>query len=107
MASLFLIALLYKPNTALKYLSILSLTAVLSLFISLGVEYYLPDHPAVVLQTTDVRKGPGTGFAPITPTSFGEGSTIRVLSSDDGWFKVKLNDGRKGFALKEHLKIVL
>ncbi len=106
-ASLFLIALLYRPNTARKYLSALTVAAVLCLFVSLGVEYYLPDHPGVVLQTTDVRKGPGTGFAPITPTPFGEGSSIQVLSTNDGWYKVKLNDGRKGFVLKEHLKIVL
>ncbi|MCP4687065.1 MAG: tetratricopeptide repeat protein [Desulfobacterales bacterium] len=106
-ASLFLIALMLRPNTALKYLSAISLVAVFCLFVSIGVEYYLPQHQGVCLQTTDVRKGPETGFAPITPTPFGEGSSILVLSSNDGWFKVKLNDGRKGFVPKEHLKIVL
>lgn len=105
--ALFLIGLMFRPSTPLKYLSAICVTAVICLFISIGVTCYMPKHEGVVLQTTDVRKGPGTGFAPATANPFGEGSTIQVLSSQDGWFLVKLNDGRKGYVLKDHLKIVL
>jgi len=84
-----------------------SVFIVFCLVTSLGVEYYLPNHYGVLVTTSNVRRDAGTGFAPITENPLGEGSGLEVLQIKKGWYKVKLNDGRKGFVEQEHLKLVL
>ncbi len=105
--ALLLLWVKYRPNTFCRYIAIVAGFIVLCLFVSLGVEYYAPNHEGVIINPADVRVDAGTGFAPITKNLLGAGSTIRVLSLVDGWYKVKLNDGRQGFIRQKNLKLVI
>ncbi len=106
-SALLLIVLIDRKKTSILYLAGILCTCVLCLFISLCVEYYFPSHTGITVDSTEVRKDAGAGFAMITQKPLGEGSSIRVLSFNNGWYKVKLNDGRKGFVQQNHLMLVL
>jgi tetratricopeptide (TPR) repeat protein len=106
-SALLLTALIYRKRTSILYMAGILCACVFCLFISLCVEYYLPRHIGVTVHSAKVRKDAGEGFAMITPKPLGEGSGIRVLSFNNGWYKVKLNDGRKGFVRQNHLRLVL
>lgn len=105
-ASLFLLGLILKPNTLLRYGSILSCLVVLCLVSSLGVDYYAPRHVGVVLQPTEVRKDAGLNFAAINPAPLSPGSSIQILSLTGDWYRVKLNDGRQGYIHSQDMKVV-
>lgn len=106
LTSLCLIWLITRANIIAKYASIISGFVVFCLFASLAVEYYLPNHVGILMKATDVRRGAGSGFAPITGQPFGGGSSIEVIKMTDGWYNVKLNDGRQGFVPQENLKLI-
>ncbi len=105
--SLLLMGVIYRQQTFLRYISGIFIAMVFCLFISLGMEYYFPVHYGVLITPAEVRKDAGSGFASITPKPLGEGSGIHVLTLDNGWYKVKLNDGRKGYVQQQHLKLVI
>jgi tetratricopeptide (TPR) repeat protein len=98
--------LIIKPNMSMRYSAILSTLALLALGASLGVEYYSPQHKGILMHTADVRRGAGNEFAPITKNPFGGGSSLEVLSLADGWYQVKLNDGRKGYVPQKSLRVL-
>jgi tetratricopeptide (TPR) repeat protein len=106
-SALLLIALIYRKRTSILYVAGMLCACVFCLSISLCVEYYLPSNTGITVHSAEVRKDAGEGFAMITPKPLGEGSSIRVLSFNNGWYKVKLNDGRKGFVRQNHLSLVL
>jgi len=106
LAALSLVWLLIRPTMTARYAAFISGFAVSCLVVSLAVKYYMPTHMGVVMKTSDVRRGAGSGFAPITGHPLGGGSSIEVISMADGWYTVKLNDGRQGFIKQENLKVV-
>ena len=107
LTALALLYLMFKRNTLIKYLAILSGLTVTSLCLSLSVDYYYPTNMGILMKTTDIRRGAGDGFAPITPNPLGGGSSLKVLSLENDWYTVELNDGRYGFLPKDDLKLVL
>ena len=106
LTALCLVWLLIRPNISLRYATILSAFALSCLVVSLAVDYYTPAHMGILMKTSNVRRGAGRGFAPVTAQPLGGGSSIEVISLADGWYTVKLNDGRKGFVKQENLKVV-
>ena len=102
-----LLALLIRKKTALKYLSGISFAVMLLFSISVIVEYYRPDHQGVMIQTANVRKDAGEGFAPITPVAPGEGTLVKVLGMDNDWYRIKIAGNRTGYIQKEFLKLIL
>nr|MBF0223039.1 hypothetical protein [Desulfobulbaceae bacterium] len=98
--------LILRTNIVAKYASIISGFVVFCLFASLAVEYYQPNHVGILMKATDVRRGAGSGFAPITSQPLGGGSSLQVIHLTDGWYSVKLNDGRQGFIEQENLKLI-
>ncbi len=73
---------------------------------STTIEYYVPEHHGVIIQTANARKDIGEGFAPVTEKPLGEGSIVRVLSIDNNWYKVRIDKGIKGYVKKEYLKLI-
>ncbi len=106
-ASVFLLALIWKPRPQFKYPAAIASAVCLALVWSIAADYYATEHIGVIVQSAEVRQGGGEGFAPITRTPLGEGSSVRVLSHQDGWYRVRLNDSRKGFIPQDSLKVVL
>jgi len=100
------ILMIIRPHTAFIYTSAIPGIIVFFLMISIGVEYYMPNNVGIVARQTDVRRGQGERFAPMTAHPIGVGSSIRVLALENNWYLVKLNDGRKGYIPEEHLKIL-
>ncbi len=99
--------LIIRPNITARYGSILSGITLICLLGSLTVQYYMPSHIGIVMKSSDVRYGAGSGFAPVTTRPLGGGSSIKVISLTDGWYSVKLNDGRQGFIKQENLKLIV
>ena len=106
LAAISLAWLLVKPNITVRYIAIFSGLVASCFFASLAFEYYMPSHVGILMRQSDIRRGAGIGFAPITARPFGGGSSIKVLSLADGWYSVKLNDGRMGFVEQEDLKLI-
>ena len=106
-SSILIFTSFYYKKTFIKYFTIISCFSLFCLFSSLGVKYYSPNHIGIVIKETEIRKAAGSGFAPIIKNPLGEGSSIRVLSLNKDWYLVKLNDGRKGYIEKDHLKIII
>ncbi len=106
-AAVFLTVVIYRRTTPILYLSGICCVVAGVFFISLAIDYYSSKHVGILIHPAQVRKDAGKGFAAIIPKPLGEGSGIRVLSFSDGWYKVKLNDGRKGFIQHDDLRLVL
>jgi hypothetical protein len=106
LAALSLAWLIIRPNIKARYAAILSGFVVGCFAASLAVEYYMPIHMGIVMKISDVRRGAGSGFAPITNQPLGGGSSVEVISMAGGWYGVKLNDGRQGFIKQENVKII-
>jgi hypothetical protein len=104
--ALFLAGLIVKSNTFFRYGTGIAATTLISLSLSIFIQYYYPDHMGVITRTADIRRDAGAGFAPVTAQPFSAGSSIRVISLDNGWFQVRLNDGRKGYVEQDKLKLV-
>lgn len=104
--SLSLVGYFLRPHTALRYASLLSLVVFCGLVISVGGDYYAPDHVGVAIASTEVRQDAGPNFAAILAAPLSPGSSVVVLDLQGDWFKVKLNDGRKGFVRQEDMKLV-
>jgi len=104
--ALALLYLLFAKGIIIRYIAITSALAALSLCLSLGLLYYSPNNMGVVMREYAPRHGAGEGFAPLGKSPLGGGSTIRVLSLDNGWYQVELNDGRRGYLPKETLRVV-
>jgi|GEM_PF-1457637 len=102
-----LILFQYYDKNIIKYMSIISCSIALVLFISIGFGYYMPDHLGVFTCDADVRKDAGLGFAPITTKPLGAGSVVRVLSLNKKWYKIKLNDGQEGHVRQKNLKLII
>jgi tetratricopeptide (TPR) repeat protein len=105
-AAMSLAWLIIKPNITMRYTAIITSLALVSLSASLAAEYYNPKHIGILMQITDVRRGAGSEFAPITAHPFGGGSSLEVLSLKKGWYQVQLNDGRKGFVEQVNLRVL-
>ena len=105
--SILLLLLKYRNSTSIKYFSAIAFSLVLCFSISLIVEYYLPEHKGVVIQTANIRKDRGHGFAPITSQPLGEGSIVRVLSLEGEWYQVRIKDNKKGYIKKDFLKLII
>lgn len=105
-ASISLTWLIVKPNITIRYTAIITTMALIGLTLSLAMEYYNPKHVGILMETADVRRGSGDTFAPIPPRPLGGGSSLEVLSLTDGWYQVKLNDGRKGFIPQKSLRLL-
>lgn len=106
LASISLAWLIIKPNITIRYTAILSSLALVLFIVSLALEYYNPKHIGILMQTADVRRGSGEEFAPITQRPLGGGSSLEVLSLAEGWYQVKMNDGRKGFVPQESVRLL-
>lgn len=106
-ASLLLMVLYFRRSTPAMYSAGILLVVSGVLFVSLAVSYYAPNHYGILLTTTNVRRGAGVNFAGITEKPLGGGSSVWVLSLKDGWYTVKLNDGRKGYVQQKDLKLVI
>jgi len=105
--SMLFLMLMYRSNTSVKYLSAITSTLVLCLSLSILFEYYKPEHKGVIIQTANIRKDAGQGFAPITPKPLGEGSIVRVISLENEWYKIKIMDNKKGYIQKDFLKLII
>jgi len=104
--SIFLVCLIFGPNLFFRYGSGLSALVFVIILLSIGSEYYFPNHLGVVTQKTDIRRDADLGFAPISAMPFSVGSSLQVLSLKNDWYKVKLNDGRKGYVEQKKLKLL-
>ena len=106
LTALALLWLMLKRNTLVKYLAIVSGLTVTSLCLSLAASYFYPINMGILMKTTDIRRGAGDGFAPITPHPLGAGSSLKVLSLEKNWYTVELNDGKHGFLPKNNLRVI-
>ena len=106
LAAVSLCWLMIRANITARYTALLTGFVGICLLGSLAVEYYMPSHMGILMDSSDVRRGAGTGFAPITSRPLGGGSSLKVISIVDGWYTVKLNDGRQGFIQQEKLKLI-
>ncbi len=109
--ALFLAGLIIKPSNLVRYGVGISCPALLAMLVSIFTQYYYPNHIGVIIRSTDIRQDAGRGFAPILAAPIQEGSSLRVISLkekslEDNWFRVKLNDSRRGYVAAENLKLV-
>ena len=85
-----------------------SLTAVIFLFISLGIAFqinsdFTKDKPAIVFaESIEVKSEPNMG----SDSAFvlHEGTKVQVIAQDDGWVRVQLSNGKDGWIPSSEIK---
>lgn len=105
---LILFLLNIKLNTPIiKKTCILLTVLYFTLLSSLFVSYFYPHREGVFVKDSFVYQDVGENYASLVSKPIGTGSSIRVIQMKDGWFKVRLNDGRFGFVKEDSLRMIL
>lgn len=105
---LFLFLINIKFNASiLKKISVLFAVLYFILLASLFVNYFYPKIEGVFVKDSFVYQDAGENYASLVSKPIGIGSSIRVIQIKEGWYKVRLNDGRFGFVKDDSLRMVL
>ncbi|HHU62768.1 MAG TPA: SH3 domain-containing protein [Clostridiales bacterium] len=65
------------------------------------VEIVTKKSGTVTASSLNIRKGPGTSYAVLT--TLPKGTKVDILSKANGWYKVRLSDGRIGYAVENYI----
>ncbi len=89
-------------DTARKTLMALFLISILST----GVKLYVHSQPTtgvILAKEIDVKSAKGTRN--VTLFQLHEGAIVSILKKEDGWYRIELEDGKKGWAQKEFIGV--
>lgn len=77
------------------------------LLTSFLVNYFYPQKEGVFVKDSLVYQDAGENYASLVTKPIGTGSSIKVINIKEGWFKVRLNDGRVGYVRDTSLHLIL
>lgn len=103
---IFLLYQKVKKNFLKSYMILFSLVYFIFL-LSLFIDNYYPQREGVFIKDSLVYQDAGENYASLVTKPIGTGSTIVVINSKDGWYKVRLNDGRFGYVKESSLHLIL
>ncbi|MGI6113904.1 MAG: SH3 domain-containing protein [Mahellales bacterium] len=65
------------------------------------IEMVTKKRGTITASSLNIRKGPGTGYSVLT--TLPKGTKVDILSLANGWYKVRLSDGRIGYAVDDYI----
>lgn len=101
----YLLARRPRTRSAAGYALLVSCVALFSATGFLGIKIYdnLANEEAIVLQpTAEVRTGPDASSEPVF--TLHEGAKVQLVEHRDGWFRIRLPDGKNGWLSQDDLE---
>lgn len=72
--------------------------------LSLGIntnESYAQEVGTITASSLNVRAGAGTNYSKVATVS--KGNTVEIMSSSNGWYKIKLSNGKTGWVSSQYV----